>query len=153
MKRRIKLVGGAVVLYVCSYLALSVSGGYEPSKSGKYSRFGLPTHDIYIWQLRYGLDSPLHGRVSFFSVVYAPLLWADRTFWHRELPMLRQDETGQVVDCPPPPLGKLHPRLHKGIAVVESYAERRMIVEATQTREDDIELDEEMLKALSAIYE
>jgi len=153
MKRAWKIGIVISVLYVAAYLVLSITGGYEPGKSGRFTRFGLPTHDIYLWQLRYGHDSPIHDYSEFLPRIFAPLLWVDRKLWHRQIPMLRLDESGAIVDCPPPPSELLHPRVQKAQEIMMEYAARQEHAQATGSMENYNTLIEEMIEKLNGIYE
>ena len=142
---------GLVILYLAAYLVLSVSGGYEPGKAGRFTRYSLPTYDIYLWQLRYGRDSPFHGYTEFIPAFFSPLLWSDRKLWHRELPMLRVDESGEIVDCPAPPTDLLHPRMLEAQKIFEAFAARHKEAKLTESSDDDVAVTEEMLEQLEGI--
>ena len=120
LKKWFILTGFCLVsVYLLSYMLLTLMGGYELGKSGRFKRYNLPTHDIWTWQLHFGMDSLFHDHSTFIPSLYRPLLWFDRSVWHKELPMLRQNEDGEIVACPAPPLGRLHPRVQQGYKIME----------------------------------
>lgn len=120
-------IGSIVLLglYCASYLLLSLTGGYELGKSGRFTRFNLPTHDIYIWELRFGRDSHYLGDPTLIPLIYKPLLALDRKYWHKTLPMLELDDEGNVVDSPSPDPSLMHPRVHQAGEIFEAFAKRR----------------------------
>lgn len=141
------------LLYLAPYFFLTLTGGYEIGKSGRVFVYGLlPTHDIYLWQLRFGIDSPFHGRVSVFSAIYAPLLWLDRKWWHKQKPMLEIDEAGEIVYSPRPPDRLLHPRMLKARPIIEKYNKAMEKAELTETFEDDDLAYEVFAKEMESIY-
>lgn len=153
MKRAWKMAIGGLAFYVAVYSGLSVTGGYEPCKSGKFTRYNLPTHDVYLWQLRFGRDSPFHGYSEFVPMIFAPLLWMDRKLWHPQLPMLRLMESGEIVDCPPPESGLLHPRMQEAHQFMADFTARRKEAKRTGSTDEDKALTEAMLKAIEGIYD
>lgn len=155
MKRCAKVAIGVSALYVALYVALSVTGGYEPAKSGRFTRHGLnlPVHDLYLWQLRFGRDSPYHGRSQLVPWLFKPLLWVDRTLWHRPLPMLQEDDSGKIVECPLPPTDRMHPRMKAAQKIMADSSARLEEARSTPSSEDDVAVIEELSRKLEAIYE
>lgn len=152
MKQKPIIGGGIAFLYTISYLFLTVFGGYEPGKSGKFKRYNLPTHDIYIWQLRYGRDSPFHDQSTFLPAFYTPFLWTDRNLWHKELPMLREEKSGEIINCPTPPMNKMHPRAKRAYEIMASYSVRLNTASQAGSYEEHGELIDQMLKEVGDIY-
>ena len=131
---------------------LSLTGGYEPGKSGRFTRYNLPTHDIYLWQLRFGRDSPFHGYYEFIPTLFWPLLYLDRKYWHQELPMLEVNDDGEIVDSDSPPRNKMHPRLKAAERIFKAFNPRFEEARKTETRKDDDALFKEMTDELDKIW-
>ena len=66
--------------------------------------------------------------------------------------MLRQDEYGEIVACPAPPLDRLHPRLQQGYKIMEKYAKRQKNMNTRYEDGSASKLDSEMLEELKGIY-
>lgn len=81
---------GAVLVYVGSYVALSVAGDYRASQTGKLRYFGgLSVTDVYHWQPRFISWEPFRdvsgkdtSRGDLLGYFYSPLIRLDRRWRH-----------------------------------------------------------------------
>lgn len=122
MKKRISLrkvcigVAAFLVIYVGSYIPLSINGGWVVSESGKH-RITLAVADIFEWQPRFGQFHRMRSygggwqvRADGLGWLYSPLILADQKWVHTTIPFIA--EGFEVVDpVPAPPLEDYHPTL------------------------------------------
>ena len=82
----------AFFLYVGSYIANSLCGGYWPRPvSGELSYssgLGLPT--LFLWQPHFGYYDP--NDQDTVGRVYAPLIYIDRLIFHKNLDLAREKD-------------------------------------------------------------
>lgn len=93
-KKLIACIAIISVIYITSYIFLSLSGEYDISMTGKirYS-FGLALIDCQKWRPKYLIFyvyKDVSGQLAFGDyniggLIYSPLIILDRTFWHKTI--------------------------------------------------------------------
>lgn len=102
------------VVYVSSYVPLSMTGGWVVSESGRI-RITLAMADIFEWQPRYGMFHRMRTyggghlvRADFLGWFYSPLILIDQKWIHPTIAFI--DSEFELVDpIPAPPLKEYHP--------------------------------------------
>ncbi len=115
LRRTCVITVGLLVIYVCSYLILSFTGGYIVSESGEH-RIVVAMADVYIWLPYYGICRPFRNargdhiiQYDLIGFFYCPLILLDQKYIH---PTIRFLDNGRyVVPSPAPALEKYHPRI------------------------------------------
>ena len=151
LRRFLKIAGFSSLFYVLAYVLLSATGGYEPGKTGQFTRFRLPTHDVWVWQLRFGRDSTYHHYSTLLPSLFRPLLFVDRMTWHKPLPLLQKNANGEIVDCAPPPRYLLHPRVIRAEQIIDECSKRREKARLSGDSKASKAAMDEMYKKLDAL--
>lgn len=120
MKSRISIrricvgVVAFLILYIGSYIPLSINGGWVVSESGK-TRITLAMADIFEWQPRYGSFHRMRSygggsqvRADLLGWLYSPLILTDQTWFHTTIPFIKEGFEA-VEPLPAPPLEEYHP--------------------------------------------
>jgi hypothetical protein len=89
-RRRLLIAGFAIVVYVGSYVPLTLFGEYRIDMTGRHRPWGLALMDVYLWQpkaMYFRVYTSVSGDTECSSdllgAVYAPLILIDRAVWHR----------------------------------------------------------------------
>jgi hypothetical protein len=100
-KRKIALYILAVIVYLSSYIILSMCGEYQITMSGEHRySFGLAMMDIYKW-IPYGVACEIYRdvsgnkrihRLNFLGALYSPLVWIDRKYIHKNIDIFTMTE-------------------------------------------------------------
>jgi hypothetical protein len=104
-KRNIKIAIAVIVVYLSSYIILSLYGDYKIDMSGKrrYS-FGPAMMDVYLWQPHFtycklfkGVDGYWMLHANFLGYVFAPAALCDQAFAHKTIDMF-DPNVGKQID-------------------------------------------------------
>lgn len=99
---------GTLLLYIGSYAAFSITGGWVISESGKHRLIaGLAASDVLVWQPRYGfceqfmqIDGTTILRADRLGYLYSPLILLDQKAFHPTIQYIGED--GAILDSFPP---------------------------------------------------
>ena len=122
MKKRI-ILGAVVVgvLYVATYVVLSVTGGWVITQTGNL-RTGISQDDAFVWMPRYGWcqkytwpDGTRSIRAEGVGYLLAPLILSDQKWVHPTKTFLSPDFT-PVQGFTPPATNSWHPMMREALA-------------------------------------
>src|SRR4051794_34635235 len=89
-RRPLLVAGITLVVYVASYLPLTLLGEYRIDMTGRQRPWGLALMDVDLWQPKatyFRVYTSVSGDTGcssdFLGTVYAPLILLDRAIWHR----------------------------------------------------------------------